>query len=487
MSQELTAVPGGRLSKFQEAWRKMLGSGPIQQVIRQGHRIEFSKTPPLSQPGEGKETRLAKDKMILIRKEVKDLVRKKVVRKVPWQEARRKPGYYSKMFCVSKANGSWRPIINLCPMNCFVQKEKFKMETMQNVRELLRPGLWGATIDLKDAFYHVGIHRKSRKFLRFLLDGQVYEYMALPMGLTCSPRVFTTLNKKVGVVFRKHGITCVFYIDNILVTGETEEDCRNKIMFVLQSLRTLGFLINSDKSVLQPSRRFLYLGMWWDTMDWTVSLSGEREAGLRSLSTRLRSRDFSTCRQVASMIGRAQSATYGVPLARGRIRQTQWEFLASCTSKADYSTSMSLSEEAREEPEFWEQLKPGICCPISLPKATQTILTDASSFGLGGYFNGHVFSETAPSGHINFTELVGLDRSLDHFWEQGLVRARSASLEGGQSDGTGQHCQAGQHQDLGHQRPGGQDPAEGGDQGHSADAGQDLIRGQLPRRPGQQV
>ena len=228
MSQELTAVPGGRLSRFQEAWRKMLGSGPIQQVIRQGHRIEFSKTPPLSQPGEGKETRLAKDKMILIRKEVKDLVRKKVVRRVPWQEARRKPGYYSKMFCVSKANGSWRPIINLRPMNRFVQKEKFKMETMQNVRELLRPGLWGATIDLKDAFYHVGIHRKSRKFLRFLLDGQVYEYMALPMGLTCSPRVFTTLNKKVGVVFRKHGITCVFYIDNILVTGETEEDCRSK-------------------------------------------------------------------------------------------------------------------------------------------------------------------------------------------------------------------------------------------------------------------
>ena len=83
---------------------------------------------------------------------------------------------------------------------------------------------------------------------------------------------------------------------------------------------------------------------------------------------------------------------------------------------------MSLSEEAREELEFWEQLKPGICCPISLPKATQTILTDASSFGLGGYFNSHVFSETAPSGHINFTELVGLDRSLDHFWEQGLVR-----------------------------------------------------------------
>ena len=38
----------------------MLGSGTIQQLIRQGHRIEFSETPPLSQPGEGKETVLPK-------------------------------------------------------------------------------------------------------------------------------------------------------------------------------------------------------------------------------------------------------------------------------------------------------------------------------------------------------------------------------------------------------------------------------------------
>ena len=419
--QERTAVPGGRLVEFQEAWRRMLGSKPIQQVVRQGHRIAFSRVPPLSQPGDAKETRWDRDRMTAIRTEVRDLVRKKAVRKVSWQEAMKKPGYYSRMFCVSKADGSKRPIINLRPMNRFVRKEKFKMETVQNVRELLRPGLWGATIDLRDAFYHVNVHRKSRKFLRFILDGQVYEYTALPMGLTCSPRVFTSLNKAVGVVFRRQGITCVFYIDDILVTGETEEDCRNKVLFVLQSLRGLGFLINSEKSVLQPSRRFLYLGMWWDTENWTVSLAVKRETGLRSLAAKLRTRDYSTCRQVASMIGRVQSATVAVPLARARIRQTQWEFLASCTSKADYNTHMCLSMEAREELEFWENLIPSTCCPISLPKATQTLLTDASSFGLGGYINGHVFSEEAPSGHINFTELVGLDRALDHFWDQGLV------------------------------------------------------------------
>ena len=132
--QERTAVPGGRLVEFQEAWRRMLGSKPIQRVVHQGHRIVFLRIPLLAQPGDAKETRWDRDRMTVIRTEVRDLVRKKAVRKVPWQEAMRKPGYYSKMFCVSKYDCCKRPIINLRPMNCFVQKEKFKMETVQNVR-----------------------------------------------------------------------------------------------------------------------------------------------------------------------------------------------------------------------------------------------------------------------------------------------------------------------------------------------------------------
>ena len=74
---------------------------------------------------------------------------KKVLRKLTLEEATNVKGYYSKMFCVAKPDsGTWRPIINLKPMNRFVQKKSFKMETVKHVRSLLRPGHWVTSIDL---------------------------------------------------------------------------------------------------------------------------------------------------------------------------------------------------------------------------------------------------------------------------------------------------------------------------------------------------
>ena len=57
---------------------------------------------------------------------------------------------------MEKSDGSWRPVINLKPMNKYVLKKGFRMETTKDVRQSIRPGMWAATIDLKDAYYHIG-------------------------------------------------------------------------------------------------------------------------------------------------------------------------------------------------------------------------------------------------------------------------------------------------------------------------------------------
>ena len=30
------------------------------------------------------------------------------------------------------------------------------MEMVRDVKDLLKPGMWGATVDLSDAYYHIG-------------------------------------------------------------------------------------------------------------------------------------------------------------------------------------------------------------------------------------------------------------------------------------------------------------------------------------------
>ena len=86
------------------------------------------------------------------------------------------PGYYSRLFVVLKASGAWRPVIDLSLLNLRVQQTSFKMETLQSVLLLVRARDWMVSLDLKDVYLPVPIHPESRKFLRFMVGGKVYQF-----------------------------------------------------------------------------------------------------------------------------------------------------------------------------------------------------------------------------------------------------------------------------------------------------------------------
>lgn len=71
------------------------------------------------------------------------------------------------------------------------------MEDTKTVQRLLQRGGFMATIDLKDAYYAVRIHKDSRRFLRFSFGNKLYEFRYLPFGLSLSPWIFTKLLKPV--------------------------------------------------------------------------------------------------------------------------------------------------------------------------------------------------------------------------------------------------------------------------------------------------
>ena len=81
------------------------------------------------------------------------------MRRIDVDKANSTLGYYSRMFCVPKPGSKKRAIINLKPFNVHVSKKSFRMETIKDVKNMIRPGMWGVTIDLSDAYYHIGIHR----------------------------------------------------------------------------------------------------------------------------------------------------------------------------------------------------------------------------------------------------------------------------------------------------------------------------------------
>ena len=89
-----------------------------------------------------------------------------------------RPGYYSRIFLIPKKNGKLRLIIDLSKLNSFLRIQGFKMETVAKVRWAIQPNDWAFSLDLTDAYLHVPIHRASRKYLRFCLRVQVFQFWA---------------------------------------------------------------------------------------------------------------------------------------------------------------------------------------------------------------------------------------------------------------------------------------------------------------------
>jgi hypothetical protein len=100
-------------------------------------------------------------------------------------------GYCSMYFIVTKKDGGLRPILNLKRFNFWIQFQKFKMETLTTILGVTFPGHWLASVDLKDAYFHVPIRAEHHKYLRFMWQGTVYQFQALPFGLSSLPSFYS--------------------------------------------------------------------------------------------------------------------------------------------------------------------------------------------------------------------------------------------------------------------------------------------------------
>ena len=161
-------------------------------------------------------------------------------------------GFFNRLFLVPKPNNKWRPILDLSKLNLFLKVEKFKMETLETIRTSLQSGEWVTSIDFKDAYFHIPIEEQSRKYLRFHVEGQTYQFKALPFGLSTAPLEFTVVAKEVKLMATHRGIRIHQYLDDWLVRAISHQACLQHTQELVQICRNLGWLVNLEKSELEP-------------------------------------------------------------------------------------------------------------------------------------------------------------------------------------------------------------------------------------------
>ena len=159
-----------------------------------------------------------------------------------------------------KKPGVYRVIFNLKSLNQAVIFHKFKMDTLESAVRLMKPGCFMSSIDLHNAYYSIP---SFRKYLKFAWRGFLFQFCALPMGLTSSPRIFTKVLKPVFATLRsQYGHNCLGYIDNSFYKEDSVEDCREATLHATQLFTRLGFVIHSTKSVSHPTQCLEFLGFF---------------------------------------------------------------------------------------------------------------------------------------------------------------------------------------------------------------------------------
>ena len=255
--------------------------------------------------------------------EVMSLFAKGAIEEVvpPWS-----PGFYGRLFCVRKASGGWRPVLDLSTLSLFLEKVKFKMETPASIREAIRPGDWAASIDLTDAYFHIPIFPGDRKYLRFTWEGRVFGFRVLPFGLSLAPWLFTRVVREFILRLRESGIRIHVYLDDWLVLASQKDLCASHVLRVLEQARSLGFRENEMKSELTPSQSFVFLGMRFDTVNMLVFPPEERIAKLLETILTLSRRESASVRALAGLLGQMESLSPLLVLGRLHKRAFQRDF-----------------------------------------------------------------------------------------------------------------------------------------------------------------
>jgi hypothetical protein len=196
------------------------------------------------------------DRNLLLQEEVHTLLQKGAVEFV---NPPLTPGFYSRLFLVPKKNGKMRPVIDLSVLNQHLIVPHFKMETNRSIRGSIDLGMWTTSLDLTDAYFHIPISPKFRKFMRFVWEDRVYAFKTMPFGLSTAPLVFTRIFQVVVAHLHSQSIFIHSYLDDSLLKNMSQF-LRDHTHFVIGLLLKLGFLISWKKSELVPSQDFVLLG-----------------------------------------------------------------------------------------------------------------------------------------------------------------------------------------------------------------------------------
>jgi hypothetical protein len=268
--------------------------------------------------------------------------------------------------------------------------------------------------DLKRAYRQIPIDPGDMHLLAYCWKNHIFVDRVLPMGLRSAAHVCQRVTSAISYILLTHGFVVLNYLDDF---AGAEEPATADIAFLELAgvLRDSG-LEESVHKACSPSTQMAFVGVWYDTIELTLSVSKERVEEILGLVCSWIHRSTATKKDLQSILGKLHFVAQCV--RPGRIfvsRLLNW--LRSVSEQGE----ICIPVEVKKDFQWWAEFLPLYNGVSMMPfedweSPDDWIASDACLTGCGGWCaqTGEFFHSEFPSGilesqlHINALEMLSL-------------------------------------------------------------------------------
>ena len=249
--------------------------------------------------------------------------------------------------------------------------------------------------------------------MHFHIQGQSYQFKALPSGLSTAPMVFIVVAKEVKLIALQRGIRIHQYLDDWLVRATSHQTWSPAYTDLGSSLSRTWLAGEQGEVRTGPKKVLNYVGYQFDLREGKVRPTPECWQTLTDKIVSILSGPVCPVRQFMSLIGLLTATEKQVHLSGLHMRPIQWHLKNNWRIPESLEKVIPVPRSLHPDLKWWldeSNVLPGQ--PLHPRKHALQIFTDASKEGWGTHLNERTARGTWSDLCSNNIVLVATDNTI---------------------------------------------------------------------------